>query len=553
MSSDSASPEHWYDTAVVYEIYPRSFQDSDGDGVGDLPGIISRLDYLNDGTPESLGVDAIWLTPIYPSPLFDFGYDIADYEAIDPLYGTLDDFERLTAEARRRGIRIVMDLVANHTSHLHPWFQASKSSRGSAKRDWYVWRDPAPDGGPPNNWISVFGGPAWTSDEATGQYYLHSFLAEQPDLNWRNPEVREAIFDVVRFWMARGVDGFRLDAIAHIAKDELLRDNPPSSETLSTVPLRSTGYESQIHLYNQNQPVIHEWLSALRAVVDEDGKPRLLVSEIYGLDPEDVARYHGAFGPPEMNMSFNFGVLQSQWRADEVRAAVDAFESRLPSGIWPNIVLNNHDQSRFVSRHDADGRGEERARVAAILLLTLRGAAFLYYGEEIGMRDGEVPREMLQDPVGVRFWPDNPGRDPARTPMQWQPGPGAGFTDGSPWLPIGPETGSINVASEHADPDSMLSLYRRLIWLRKSSAALRAGTYRPIDGTPPGTFCYLRDTGSERILVALNFGDEKRFVSIPELGPLRLLIGTHADRSGREDAVAIHLRPHEGLVLQVGA
>jgi alpha-glucosidase len=520
--SDRTAPVHWWNSAIVYEIYPRSFQDSDGDGIGDLNGITSRLDYLNDGTRRSLGVDAVWLTPVYPSPLFDFGYDIAEYTQIDPMYGTLGDFDRFVRQAHERGIKVIMDLVANHTSHEHSWFRESRSTRDNPKRDWYVWRDPGADGGPPNNWLSVFGGPAWTLDRTTGQYYLHSFLAEQPDLNWRNPEVREAMFDVVRFWTRRGVDGFRLDAIDHIAKDEMLRDEPPSPAPL---PPGSTGHDALVHVYSQRDPIIHEWLQELRGSAEEDGQARMLVSEIYGLTPEDVRLFHGA-DRPEMSLSFNFDVLAAPWEATAYREAIEGFARHLPPGVWPNVVLNNHDQSRFISRNDWDGRGEERARVAAMLALTMRGAAFLYYGEEIGMRDGEIDFQRLQDPVGKRYYPDNPGRDPERTPMQWAPGPGAGFTTGNPWLPISSDHVTVNVQSESQDPDSLLRLYRELIWLRKRSPALTEGSYRAVEDPGRDVYAYLREVEGQRFLVALNFSLENASFRLPGSGIGRVMLST---------------------------
>lgn len=545
--ADPGAPAHWWDTAIVYEIYPRSFQDSNGDGVGDLPGLTSRLAYLNDGSDRSLGIDAVWLTPIYPSPLYDFGYDIADYTEIDPIYGSLEDFDEFTDAAHERGIKVIMDLVANHTSHQHPWFCEAQSSRDNPKRDWYVWREPGPDGGPPNNWLSVFGGPAWTLDEHTGQYYLHSFLPEQPDLNWRNPDVRRAMFDVVRFWTGRGVDGFRLDAIAHIAKDEQMRDNPVAS---ASVPSGSTGYEALTHLYDQRDPIIHEWLQDLRAAAEEDGVPRMLVSEIYGLEPEDVLLFHGA-DRPEMSLSFNFDLLLAPWSAAEYRAAIENFARNLPPGIWPNVVLNNHDQSRFISRNNWDGRGRERARIAAMLMLTMRGAVFLYYGEEIGMTDGKIPRDRLQDPVGVKYFPDNPGRDPERTPMQWTPQPDSGFTVGTPWLPINPNHDHINVESESADPASLLSLHRRLAWLRKESPALTAGQYRQLPEPGENVYAYVRESNDEKIAVILNFGVEEASVQLGSMGEALLLASTVPDRAGpRVDLARLTLGPLEGILVR---
>ncbi|HZU14927.1 MAG TPA: alpha-amylase family glycosyl hydrolase [Chloroflexota bacterium] len=540
-------PRNWWDTAVIYEIYLRSFQDSNGDGVGDLPGLISRLDYLN-GQDDSLGVDAVWLTPLYPSPMFDFGYDIADYESIDPVFGTLQDFDELVAGAHARGIKVVMDFVANHTSHLHAWFQESRAGRHSPRRDWYVWRDPAPGGGPPNNWLSVFGGPAWTFDEATGQYYLHSFLPQQPDLNWRNPEVREAMFDVIRFWTRRGVDGFRLDAIDHIAKDERLRDNPAAEGEL---PPESTGYELLEHLYDRRHPIIHEWLQELRAVAEEDGTPRMMVSEIYGLEPEAVALFHG-IDRPEMSMSFNFDVLQAPWDAGAFRAAIETFAANLPPRIWPNVVLNNHDQSRLVSRYDWDGLGEARARLAAMLLLTVRGAAFLYYGEELGMRNGIIPRERLQDPVGIRHWPLNSGRDPERTPMQWTAGPTAGFTSGCPWLPVNPDHDRINVATESNDPGSLLALYRDLLRRRRETPALLTGTYEAIDAGSEDVYAHLRQDGTQRLLIALNFAPEERHASFDLDGErAAIFLSTRRARAGSVNPRHLALAPLEGTILSL--
>jgi|SRR5579884_3499946 len=537
--------DSWWNGGVVYEIYPRSFQDSDGDGIGDLRGIERRLDYLN-GSPDSLGIDAIWLTPIYPSPLFDFGYDVADYTAIDPVFGTMEDFERLTAAAHDRNIKVIMDLVANHSSHTHPWFVESRENRTNPKRDWYFWRDPAPDGGPPNNWISVFGGPAWTFDERTGQYYLHTFLSEQPDLNWFNPEVREAIFDVVRFWIDRGVDGFRLDAVNSIAKDPALPNNPPSGH--ETRP-GWTGYETLEHVYDKNQPVLHEWLADLREAADRQRPSILLISEIYGLDAGMISRLHGGGARPQVDVSFNFDLLEADWSAHSFRNAIENFLSSLPPAAVPNAVLNNHDNSRLVSRYDESGLGGERARVAAVLIATLPGIAFLYYGEEIGMRDGTLSREQLLDPVGIRFWPENQGRDPARTPMQWDRGQNAGFTTGAPWLPVNSDAGAVNVVAEATEPGSMLSLYRRILRLRRKSEALRHGDYRGIDGVPESIYAYQRQSGRERILVVLNFSDRTEEVSIPGTGNGAVLVGTHAGRERQIDARHLTVRPNEGFVV----
>ena len=532
----------WWRDAVFYEIYVRSFQDANGDGIGDLAGITQRLDYLNDGTPGSLGVDALWLTPINPSPMFDFGYDVSDYVAVDPLFGNLADLDRLIAEAHARNIRIILDLVPNHSSHRHEWFRESRRSRTNPKRDWYVWRDPAPDGGPPNNWVSAFGGPAWSLDDATGQYYLHSFLAEQPDLNHRNPAVREAMERVIEFWLARGVDGFRVDVIHKMIKDAELRSNPrPAPEEEHPVK----HYGSQLHLHDEDQPEVHEILRSWRRLLDRYGE-RTMVGEVYLFDPARVATYYGN-GHDELPLAFNFSFLWSPWNAAAFRGQVEQIESLLPPGAQPTYVLSSHDAPRHRSRFDDPVHGEARARLAAMMLLTLRGTPFLYYGEEIGMRDGLIPPERVQDPVGKRF--PAVGRDPERTPMQWDGGTMAGFTtapDG--WLPLAEGHQHLNVAVQRGDPRSLLSFYRRLIWYRKATPALTRGRYRPLD-TAPDTFVYLREHEAERRLIALNFASEPRPLEL-SLGKGRVELSTDGDRPAGELALAsLTLAPSEGLLL----
>jgi alpha-glucosidase len=453
----------WWRRAVFYEIYVRSFQDSNGDGIGDIPGIIERLDYLNDGTPRSLGVDALWLTPINPSPMYDFGYDVSDYRAVDRRFGSLADMDRLIAEAHRRNIRIILDLVPNHTSHQHAWFEASRRSRTDPQRDWYIWRDPAAGGGPPNNWVSSFGGPAWTLDPATGQYYLHSFLAEQPDLNYRNPAVVAAMEDVIRFWLDRGVDGFRVDVIHKMVKDAALRDNPrPKPE--EEHPVRH--YGGQVHLYDEDRDEVHDIIRSWRRILDHYGE-RTMVGEVYLFDLPRLARYYGN-GHDELPLAFNFSFLWSPWDAAAFRAQVDQMEAQLPAAAQPTYVLSSHDAPRHRTRFDDPVHGAARARVAALMLLTLRGTPFLYYGDEIGMQDVYIPPERVCDPVGKRF--PGLGRDPERTPMQWSGGEGAGFTTAAePWLPLADDYASNNVAAQLDDPTSLLSFYRQVIWWRKKS------------------------------------------------------------------------------------
>jgi alpha-glucosidase len=506
------SGDRWWRAGVVYQIYPRSFGDSNGDGVGDLAGIAEHLDHLNDGTPASLGVDAIWLSPFYPSPMADFGYDVSDYVDVDPLFGTLADLDRLVAGAHARGIRVIVDLVPNHTSDQHPWFLESRSSRDNAKRDWYVWADSKPDGEPPNNWMSAFprGGRAWTFDERTGQWYLHSFLPQQPDLNWWNPEVREAMDGVMRFWLDRGVDGFRIDVAHRMAKDPELRDNPlvdldddPSAEARA-VKLAQAGIDQR---YDEDWPEVHEILRRFRRTLDAYGD-RMAVGEVYLLDLRKLARYYGS-GRDELHLAHNFVFLHQPWKPEAFRSVVDEYESLLPADAWPAYFLGNHDHSRVASRYDDGGNGPARARVGAMMVLALRCTPFLYYGEEIGMSDGPIPPDRVVD---------IDGRDPERTPMQWDASPGAGFTSGDPWLPIPPEAARVNVAAQRDDPASLLSLYRRLIWYRRGSAALREGAYRPVADAPEELYAYLREAEGERLLVALNFsGEPVRWPSLPDL------------------------------------
>jgi alpha-glucosidase len=533
-------PGHsWWQTGVIYQIYPRSFADANGDGVGDLRGIISKLDYL-----EWLGVDAVWLSPFYPSPMVDFGYDVADYCDVDPLFGDLPDFDELVEGLHRRSMRVIIDLVPNHTSDEHPWFEESRSSRDNPKRDWYVWREPASDGGPPNNWESVHGGgSAWEWDAKTEQYYLHTFQVEQPDLNWRNLEVREAMYDVMRFWLDRGVAGFRIDALPHAAKDDRLRDNPQN-------PVWEPGdpaWKRQDRIYSEDRPEIMELVREMRAVADEYDD-RVLIGEIY-VPLQRLMEYYGV-ERDGLHMPFNFSLLLlPEWEPEAVGSLVKAYEKALPEGAWPNWVLGNHDNPRIASRV-----GPDRTRTAQMLLLTLRGTPTCYYGDEIGMPDVKIPPEMVQDPQGVKD--PNYNRDPARTPMQWDAGPNAGFCPeaAEPWLPIADDYETVNMEVQRDDSRSILALFRRLISLRRKLPALAVGSYRLLDTGDASVQAYLREHEEQRALVVLNFAAERRMLDLSGVGDEgEVLCSTHLDLNGHLDLGEIDLRPNEGLLVSPGS
>ena len=552
---DARDPrDDWWKTGVVYQIYPRSFCDTDGDGLGDLRGIIEHLDHLA-GRPDSVGVDAIWLSPIYPSPDFDFGYDVADYVGIDHRIGTLADFDRLVAGAHDRGIRVILDLVLNHTSHLHPWFQASRTDPTGPFGDWYLWRDPAPGSAAgrrrrPNNWRSWFGGSGWTWDEVRGQFYFHMFAREQPDLNWHNPAVRAALLDVVRTWLDRGVDGFRLDVFNVFFKDPALRSNP-----------RRTGLDPwtrQRHVRDRNQPELAAFLTELRAIVDE--RPgRMTVGELFdGLAPDAVA-----FVEPR-HLVFDWATMTVPWNAVAFREAIAAREALYGPDRWPANALSNHDQPRHASRFDVPGTGvggpgDARAKVAAAALLTLRGTPFMYYGEELGQRNIEVPRERAFDPFARHAEPgrDVFNRDQCRGPIAWNgTAPGFGFSTGTPWLPISPDAAERNVAVASADPDSVLSWYRRVLALRRATPALSSGGQELLDVPDPDVLAYLRDAGrGGRAFVALNFADRPTSVDAPPARPgmsWHAGLSTHARPAQAVLSAGIELAPLEALIAVEG-
>ena len=519
---------------MIYQIYPRSFQDSDADGVGDLAGIESRLDYLAE-----LGIDAIWLSPIYPSPMADFGYDIADYCDIDPIFSDLAGFDRLLAAVHARGLKLLLDFVPNHSSDQHPWFVESRSSRENLKRDWYIWHDPAPDGSPPNNWISDFGGSSWEWDETTGQYYLHAFLKSQPDLNWRKPELREAMMAVLRFWLDRGVDGFRIDVLWHIIKAEALSDNPINPDW---TPDR-TQRDRLIQRYSTDQPEAHAISAEFRTLADRYGD-RVLIGEIC-LPNVRLARWYGTPDRPQVHLPFNFQLIENAWDAASLRRTIAAYEESLPRFGWPNWVIGSHDAPRVAARV-----GEAQARIAAMLLLTLRGTPTLYQGDELGIGEVPIAPDRVRDPQDLRQPGLGIGRDRSRTPMPWDASAYAGFSTVDPWLPLNEDWRLRNVAAQDRRSSSLLSLYRSLLALRRSHDALAIGDVTLVDAAQD-VLAYQRRQGGECLLIALNLSNETRpltlHTSLPtdtcvaevlaSTRPLRPLDGT--------------LAPNEGLVLRL--
>ncbi|MBN1201893.1 MAG: DUF3459 domain-containing protein [Anaerolineae bacterium] len=531
----------WWKHGVIYQIYPRSFMDSSGDGIGDLQGVIDRLDYL-----EQLGIDAIWLSPIFPSPMADFGYDVSDYCDIHPLFGDLETFDRLLADAHARQIKIVLDYVPNHSSDQHPWFFESRASRDNPKADWYIWRDAKPDGGPPNNWLACFGGRAWEWDETRQQYYLHSFLKEQPDLNWQNPGVERAMLDVIRFWMDRGVDGLRMDVIFYIAKHPDLLDNPAKPSSLAG---RAMGeYDTQEHIYDLNWPgVIQPLVSKIRRVLDQY-EDRAAIGETYLMDPALLTPYYGE-KLDGLHLPFNFTLLHQPWNAQAFRAAIQRYYDALPPGGWPTFVLGSHDEHRFATRY-----GPDNARAAIMLLLTLWGTPTLYYADELGMQDVPIPPGKEQDPHGLRVPGLGLGRDPERTPMQWDASPNAGFCPAGvePWLPVSDDYQQVNVAAQAHDPTSTLNYTRALLRLRRDLPVLHGeGMFAFVDGLPGDVLAYTRARDGVRALVVLNYGAQDHTLDLSALGAsAAVLINTTQDRAGSLDLAALSVRPHEGLLLR---
>jgi len=521
----------WWRHGVIYQVYPRSFQDSNGDGVGDLDGLISRLDYFVE-----LGVDAVWLSPIYRSPMADFGYDVSDHMAIDPLFGDMGAFRRLVDGVHARGLKLILDYIPNHTSDQSPWFQESRASRVSPRRDWYIWRDPAPGGGPPNNWRSQFGGSAWTLDEATGQHYYHAFLAAQPDLNWRNPAVAQAMGEVLRFWLDLGVDGFRVDAVNHLFEREDLPDNPPNPHWREGMaPARRL-----LPIHTADQPEVHAAIAEMRRLVDSHGEGRVLIGEAY-LPIDRLVAYYGA-ALDEFHLPFNFNLMSTPWTPAAIAGLVADYEARLPAGAWPSWVLGNHDRARLASR-----LGPAQARVAAMLLLTLRGTPTLYQGDELGMTDVPIPPDQVRDPWEINMPGLGLGRDPVRTPMLWSDEPYAGFSTTEPWLPLSPDWAEIHLGGQAADPGSIWRLYRDLLALRARQPALSAGDYRPVAATDT-LLAYERRFGAERLLVVLDLSGAGGELPVPSG---RILLSMDGRAAGETCSDSLVVGPNQGLIVRI--
>ena len=530
---DSEKNYLWWQKEVIYQIYPRSFKDSNGDGIGDLQGIIEKLDYLKE-----LGIGAIWISPFFPSPMADFGYDVSDYCGIHPIFGKMDDFDRLLKEIHERGLKLILDFVPNHTSEEHDWFKESRSSRNNAKRDWYIWKDPGPDGGPPNNWVSEFGGNAWQYDETTEQYYYHTFLKEQPDLNWRNPEVQEAMFDAMRFWLDKGVDGYRVDVMWHMIKDDRFRNNPENPDYKEHM----SPYRKLIPAYSSDQPEVHDIVEKMRDVTNEY-EERVLIGEIY-LPIDRLVTYYGHENGGA-HLPFNFQLIVLPWEADKINAAISEYEASLPKGGWPNWVLGNHDKSRILSRV-----GKNQARVASMLLLTLRGTPTMYYGDEIGMEDVEIPPDEVKDPHEKNVPGKGLGRDPERTPMQWDSSAKAGFTTGEPWLPISKSAASVNVEKEKQREESIYNLYKRLLQKRKEEPALHVGEYIPLKASG-NIIAFRREKNEKQFLVILNLGHDVELYAPKEDWTGKVIIATDGEWEEKDVSGKLEILPDLGLLIEL--
>ncbi len=523
----------WWKHGVIYHIYPRSFYDANDDGIGDLPGIIEKFDYLID-----LGIDAIWLSPIYVSPMYDWGYDIRDYYNIDPCFGTLDDFKKLLAIAHSNNIKIIMDMVLNHTSHLHPWFIESFSSLDNPKRNWYIWHDPV-NGKTPNNWKSAYLSSAWQWHEPTQQFYLHSFLKEQPDLNWHNPEVKEEMFNVMRYWLDIGVDGFRLDVINYCYKDNRLRNNPFSLNP----------FNEQIEKYNRNRPENYTLVQEIRQRIDSYND-RMVVGEVFSYppgNPELSASY--LCNGKGLNLAFDFSLLYQPLDARKIYKSIKRWYNAIPQNCWPCNVLSNHDQPRYADKHNSDNTDAVQ-RLLALMLLTLRGTPFIYYGEEIGMKNCSIPLRHIKDPAGKRFWPIYRGRDCSRAPMQWSDEPNAGFSRSCSWLPIDSNYRTINVKNQIKDRYSLLNFFKDCIHLRKKHTALTYGLWEPLEKGKHGIFAYLCKTDQETLCIILNFNNNPTMLNHRYEAQWKVLYSTHRSKFEHFADLRMQCYPYEATILQ---
>jgi alpha-glucosidase len=517
----------WWHDGIIYQIYPRSFADSNNDGIGDLNGIINKLDYLDE-----LGIDAIWLSPIYPSPDVDFGYDVADYTAIDPKFGSMKDFEMLVKEAKKRDIHIILDLVLNHTSDQHPWFTESKKSRENPYHDWYIWKDPLPNGDPPNNWQAIFGGSAWKYEPDLGQYYYHMFYEAQPDVNWRNPHVRKAMLDVFRFWLKKGVDGFRLDVFNAYFKDPTFKNNP------TKLGLRA--FDRQKHIHDVSQPEMYPLLEEIREILDQY-KEAYAVGETFLADTEQTATY---CGDSKLHAAFNFEFAENRWHPKRFLDSALKWYDALSGNAWPNNFLSNHDMTRAASRY-CFGKDDRRAKVALAMLLTLKGTPFIYYGEEIGLRDIPIRKKSdIKDPIGKRFWPLFKGRDGCRAPMQWSSEINAGFSQTNPWLPVNKNYPERNVLRQKSDPESLLNFFKKIVEIRKAQPALQRGDFKPLIQDPRNILAFERQLANERIVVLLNFKSNEESFDLPS-GKWHSLIDDGNPLSGE-----ISLTPYQINILK---
>lgn len=534
----------WWRDGVIYQIYPRSFADSNGDGIGDLNGIRSKLIYLVD-----LGISGIWISPIYPSPDVDFGYDVSDYCAVDPKFGSMRDFDMLVKEAHSKGLRIILDLVLNHTSDQHPWFQESRKDRTNPYQDWYLWCDPKPNGNPPNNWQSMTGGSGWEFVPERGQYYFHMFYKQQPDLNWHNPKVRSAIFKVMRFWLDKGVDGFRLDIVNAYFKDKKFHSNPPR------FGLRP--FDMQQHIYDTDRPEMLPLLKEMRHLMDEKpgrylvGEPFIAISPLdflYSGTASTAARY---CGDDSLHAILCFDFLHSPWKPKTFQRAILDWESALAGKAWPTYVLGNHDNPRPATRL-TKGEKDARLKVAAVMLMTLGGTPFIYYGDEIGMRDIHITRSQIKDPVGKKYWPIYKGRDGCRAPMQWSDSPQSGFTDGDhPWQPVHPDYLYRNVKRQEEDPNSLLNLYKKLIHLRKKHPCLVSGELTMLENMPDAILAYRKKLIGQVALIILNFTSKPTQFDIPqgEKHQWQILLSTQRPSENENIQNSMSVLPDEGIIL----